>query len=132
MRPDPHVHFGTDTRLCGEHAALLGGWLGEARREPSLEFGDLTNWLCVVRCTPPREDGGACGSHYARKLLVWHEPLVEHFNEQSVALFALEVDELNEPVIFPSALAAAKLTKAIINGVLLVGLQWHSGTVSRR
>jgi hypothetical protein len=25
------LHFGTDTRLCGEHAAPSGGWLGEAR-----------------------------------------------------------------------------------------------------
>jgi hypothetical protein len=32
------LHLGTDTRLCGEHAAPLGGWLGGARHGPSPRF----------------------------------------------------------------------------------------------
>lgn len=43
-RPDPHLHFGTDTRLCGEHAAPLGGWLGEARHESSCVFIAFSCW----------------------------------------------------------------------------------------
>jgi hypothetical protein len=41
-------------RQCGEHAARLGGWLGEARHEPSRRV-----FHCIFMCeTPPERQRG--------------------------------------------------------------------------
>ena len=85
------------------------------------EFEDFSRH----RAPPERRQGFGSLSNHVRELLMRNEPLLEHFDEQSVALLAPEVDEFDGAVMFPSSFAAAKLPEAIVDGAVFVRLQWH-------
>jgi hypothetical protein len=56
------LHFGTGTRMCGEHAALSGRWLGEARHGRVSGFDNMA--FALRGFTPPERRRGFSGLQF--------------------------------------------------------------------